>query len=84
MVALFGVFFNGYSYPITSEHFVQVDQTHWVLDVCSLVLQQYWEVKEVRLIPEHTVKGLCMSKRPCFQCLTEHSHGMTSLTRLIS
>lgn len=26
---------------------MQVDQTHWVLDVCSLVRQQYWEVKEV-------------------------------------
>lgn len=47
-MALFAVVFPSYSFPITSEHFARVDQTHWVLDVCSLVRQQYWEVKEVR------------------------------------
>jgi len=61
MGGLFGVFFPAYSYPIPSEHFQQVDQTHWVLDVCSLVRQQYWEVKEVRLVPVNTVKGLCVA-----------------------
>jgi hypothetical protein len=48
-MALFAVVFPSYSFPITSEHFARVDQTHWVLDVCSLVRQQYWEVKEVRV-----------------------------------
>lgn len=48
-MALFAVVFPSYSFPITSEHFARVDQTHWVLDVCSLVRQQYWEVKEVAL-----------------------------------
>jgi hypothetical protein len=42
------VCFPGHSYPITAEHFSQVDPTHWVLDVCSLVSQQYWQVQEVR------------------------------------
>lgn len=47
-MALFAVVFPSYSFPITSEHFARVDQMHWVLDVCLLVRQQYWEVKEVR------------------------------------
>lgn len=29
-MAAFGVFFVGHSFPITSDHFVQVDATHWV------------------------------------------------------
>lgn len=27
---LFGVFFVGNSFPITNQHFTQVDATHWV------------------------------------------------------
>ncbi|WIA11762.1 hypothetical protein OEZ85_011856 [Tetradesmus obliquus] len=48
-MAPFGVLFVGNSYPITSDYFAQVDPTHWVLDVCSLVKPQYWELKEVCL-----------------------------------
>jgi hypothetical protein len=50
-MAPFAVVFPAYSYPISSEHFGQVDPTHWVLDMCSLVRQQYWEVKEVSSWP---------------------------------
>jgi hypothetical protein len=42
------VCFPGHSYPITAEHWARVDETHWVLDVCTMVRPQYWEVKEVR------------------------------------
>jgi hypothetical protein len=46
---LFGTFFVGNSFPITSANLTQVDPTHWVLDVCSLVRPDYWELKEVAL-----------------------------------
>mmetsp|Transcript_28086 Transcript_28086/g.83221 ORF Transcript_28086/g.83221 Transcript_28086/m.83221 type:complete len:197 (-) Transcript_28086:408-998(-) len=46
---LFGVFFVGQSYPIYSTNFVQVDPTHWVLDVCVAVQPNYWDLKEVSL-----------------------------------
>lgn len=46
---LFGVFFVGHSYPVTSANFTQVDATHWVLDVCTSVLPNFWDLKEVAL-----------------------------------
>lgn len=62
-MAQFAVVFPAYSYPITSNHFVQVDHTHWVLDICSLVRQQYWEVKEAALfltVPNSLDPGLAL------------------------
>eukprot|EP01025_Chloroclados_australasicus_P012366 TRINITY_DN15687_c0_g3_i1.p1 TRINITY_DN15687_c0_g3~~TRINITY_DN15687_c0_g3_i1.p1 ORF type:complete len:190 (+),score=22.97 TRINITY_DN15687_c0_g3_i1:86-655(+) len=47
--AVFGVFFVGHSYPITNQHFVQVDLTHWVLDVASTVSQDLEKLKEISL-----------------------------------
>jgi len=49
LMALFGVFFVGQSFPITNQNFVQADQTHWVLDVSTMVKPQYEELKEVAL-----------------------------------
>mmetsp|Transcript_9014 Transcript_9014/g.19382 ORF Transcript_9014/g.19382 Transcript_9014/m.19382 type:complete len:193 (+) Transcript_9014:81-659(+) len=46
---LFGVFFVGHSYPIFASHFTQVDPTHWVLDVCTTVIPNFWDLKEVSL-----------------------------------
>ena len=49
-VPLFGCFFVGQSYPIYSHSgFHQVDAQHWVMDVCSTVQLNYWELKEIRL-----------------------------------
>lgn len=48
-MAMFAVVFPAHSYPIPSSHWQQVDPTHWVLDVCSLVKPNYWDVKEVVL-----------------------------------
>lgn len=46
---LFGIFFVGQSYPIYSTNFQMVDPQHWVLDVCTTVQPNYWDLKEVSL-----------------------------------
>ncbi|KAK9820001.1 hypothetical protein WJX72_004989 [[Myrmecia] bisecta] len=46
---LFGSFFVGHSFPITSANFVNVDATHWVLDVGATVNPDYQALKEVAL-----------------------------------
>uniref|UniRef100_A0A7S0UKF1 Hikeshi-like C-terminal domain-containing protein n=1 Tax=Polytomella parva TaxID=51329 RepID=A0A7S0UKF1_9CHLO len=45
----FGVFFSGASYPIFSSSCTQIDASHWVLDVCTSVAPNYWDLKEVSL-----------------------------------
>lgn len=47
--AVFGTFFIGHSYPISDVHFARVDQTHWLLDVCSAVNSNYPQLKEIAL-----------------------------------
>jgi hypothetical protein len=74
-MAQFAVVFPAYSYPITSNHFVQVDHTHWVLDICSLVRQQYWEVKEVSSWPGDSSNS---SKRRRRTRTTTHVEGVLS------
>eukprot|EP01024_Parvocaulis_polyphysoides_P044677 TRINITY_DN41336_c0_g1_i9.p2 TRINITY_DN41336_c0_g1~~TRINITY_DN41336_c0_g1_i9.p2 ORF type:complete len:118 (+),score=7.14 TRINITY_DN41336_c0_g1_i9:32-385(+) len=49
MSEVFGVFFVGQSFPITNQHFTQVDPTHWVLDVASTVTTDLEKLKEVTL-----------------------------------
>lgn len=44
---LFGVNFVGNSFPVFEPALTRVDQTHWVLDVCTSVLHNYWELKEL-------------------------------------
>ncbi|KAI8465157.1 MAG: hypothetical protein J3K34DRAFT_437891 [Monoraphidium minutum] len=46
---MFGLMFVGASYPIPAASLQQVDPTHWVLDVCTTVRPDYWELKEVAL-----------------------------------
>lgn len=46
---MFGLCFLGASYPIPASGLQQVDATHYVLDVCSVVKPDYSELKEVAL-----------------------------------
>ncbi|KAL6750646.1 hypothetical protein V8C86DRAFT_2798491 [Haematococcus lacustris] len=50
-MAAFGILFLGPSgsYPIYASSMVQVDPTHWLLDVCTSVSPEYWNLKEVAL-----------------------------------
>ena len=44
---VFGLAFLGYSYPILSSSFLQVDQARWVLDVSSTVTADMSVLKDV-------------------------------------
>ncbi|GBF96836.1 hypothetical protein Rsub_09692 [Raphidocelis subcapitata] len=46
---MFGLLFVGCSFPIPASGLQQVDPTHWVLDACSAVRPDYWELKEATL-----------------------------------
>lgn len=46
---LFGIMFVGHSYPIFEHQLQRVDATHWVLDVCTMVAPNYWDLKEISM-----------------------------------
>lgn len=54
---MFGVLFVGTSYPIPASSLQQVDPTHWVLDVCTAVRPDYWELKEASLFLAGPIDG---------------------------
>ncbi|KAH7429273.1 hypothetical protein KP509_09G039600 [Ceratopteris richardii] len=44
---IFGVLFPCRSYPLDASNFIQIDHTHWVLDMSTLIGESYDEVKDI-------------------------------------